>query len=223
MCMNKPSVVTIHDSDARIIWDYMHMNQPLEPAGAIFVLCSNDTRVAERAAELYEQHYADWVIVSGNVGVLTKDIFNKPEAEVFRDVLVRCGVPEARIILETKATNTEQNVKFVYALLRERNQLFDSLILVQKPFMERRTYATFEKQWPDTTTRFSVTSPQINYDDYMANSAIDRDFVISNMVGDLQRIREYPKRGFQTEQYIPEDVWQAFERLVQAGYDKHLI
>ncbi len=43
------------------------------------------------------------------------------------------------------------------------------------------------------------------------------------MVGDLERIREYPKLGFQVEQDIPEEVWQAFERLIEAGYDKHLL
>jgi hypothetical protein len=43
------------------------------------------------------------------------------------------------------------------------------------------------------------------------------------MVGDLQRIKIYPARGFQIEQEIPEPVWQAFEVLVRAGYDKYLI
>src|SRR5262249_51757135 len=47
--------------------------------------------------------------------------------------------------------------------------------------------------------------------------------VINIMVGDLQRIRIYPGRGFQIEQDIPDDVWQAFEKLIELGYDKHLI
>ena len=43
------------------------------------------------------------------------------------------------------------------------------------------------------------------------------------MVGDLQRIREYPKLGYQIEQEIPAKVWRAYEKLGAAGYDKHLI
>lgn len=43
------------------------------------------------------------------------------------------------------------------------------------------------------------------------------------MVGDLQRIKEYPAKGFQIEQEIPDEVWSAYETLVAAGYDKHLI
>ena len=43
------------------------------------------------------------------------------------------------------------------------------------------------------------------------------------MAGDLQRIREYPAKGFQIHQDIPDNVWQAFERLVALGFDGHLI
>jgi len=48
-------------------------------------------------------------------------------------------------------------------------------------------------------------------------------YVISIMVGDLQRIREYPARGFQIPQNIPDDVWDAYNELVRAGYDRHLM
>jgi hypothetical protein len=47
--------------------------------------------------------------------------------------------------------------------------------------------------------------------------------VISIMVGDLQRIRLYPAMGFQIEQEIPADVWNAFEQLVAAGYDSRMV
>jgi hypothetical protein len=56
-----------------------------------------------------------------------------------------------------------------------------------------------------------------------SNKALSIDEVISIMVGDLQRIRVYPSRGFQIPQEIPADVWDAFEALVNAGYDRHLI
>ena len=49
------------------------------------------------------------------------------------------------------------------------------------------------------------------------------DDVISIIVGDLQRMRVYAERGYQIYQEIPTDVWKAFEELVEAGYDRHLI
>jgi hypothetical protein len=42
------------------------------------------------------------------------------------------------------------------------------------------------------------------------------------MVGDLQRIKLYPAKGFQIYQDIPADVWAAFEELVEAGYNQRL-
>jgi hypothetical protein len=43
------------------------------------------------------------------------------------------------------------------------------------------------------------------------------------MVGDLQRIKVYPEKGFQISQDIPDDVWKAYEELVRLGYTKHLV
>lgn len=211
------------NKNAKIIWNYMLMHTPLEKADAIFVLCSHDTRVAERAAELFNGGYAPLVIVSGGTGKLTQDIFDKPEAEAFKDILVAGGVAEDKIIVEPNATNTGENVRFTYALLRELGKTLRSFILVQKPYMERRTYATFKKQWPDAATTITVTSPVMSYEEYMNGSSIDKELVISVMVGDLQRIREYPKLGFQIEQDIPEGVRQAYQVLMSAGYDKHLV
>ena len=210
------------DQLAKKVWEYSHLHQRLEKADAIFCLCSLDTRVAERSAQLLLDGLGDYLIFSGNSGELTKDIFDKPEAEVFADIAMRMGVPPEKILIENKSTNTGENVQFTSQLLVEKGLSPASLILVQKPYMERRTYATFKKQWPNPETKIFVTSPQIEYDDYFTPE-IPKDLVINIMVGDLQRIREYPKLGFQIEQDIPDDVWQANEKLISLGYDQHLI
>jgi len=95
---------------------------------------------------------------------------------------------------------------------------------VQKPYMERRSYATFRKLWPEK--ELIVTSPQVTLSNYLAeysNGALSAADVVSIMVGDLQRIKLYPARGYQIEQEIPERVWTAFEMLVRGGYDKYLV
>jgi uncharacterized SAM-binding protein YcdF (DUF218 family) len=210
------------DQPAKIVWDYMQMHETLAPAEAIFVLCSMDTRVAECAAQLYAQGYGRWIIISGGLGKLTKDRFDKPEAQIFADIITKTGVPEERLIIEDQSTNTGENVRFTYQLLNEQDRHFKSLILVQKPYMERRTFATFKKQWPDPDTKIAVTSPKIAYEDYFTED-MPKDFVINIMVGDLQRILEYPKLGLQIEQPVPSDVLQTYERLVRMGYTKHLL
>jgi hypothetical protein len=51
---------------------------------------------------------------------------------------------------------------------------------------------------------------------------IDRDLVIHAMVGDFQRIIDYPALGFASPQPVPARVREAFELLVTAGYRAHL-
>ena len=49
------------------------------------------------------------------------------------------------------------------------------------------------------------------------------EYVTNVMVGDLERIREYPRQGFQIKQIIPDEVNKAFNALVSRGYTKHLL
>jgi len=91
---------------------------------------------------------------------------------------------------------------------------------VQKPYMERRTLATFGQRWPEVEV--IVTSPQISFDDY-PRPDISRDDVIHIMLGDLQRLAVYADKGWSTRQDLPADVQAAFERLVRAGYTRRLL
>lgn len=208
------------DINAKIIWDYMLMHQELGKVDAIFALGSNDIRVAERAAELYNQGYALMVICSGGFGKQTQ--FEKPEAEVFADILFKHSVPKENIIIENQSTNTGENVLFVKKLLSEKGINFNSFILVQKPYMERRTFATFSKQWPGVD--FTVTSPQISYEEYWNTKPTEfKNRFINVMVGDLERIKKYPGLGFQIYQEIPDEVWRAYEKLVELGFTKYAI
>jgi uncharacterized SAM-binding protein YcdF (DUF218 family) len=208
------------DTYAKIIWDYHHVGQTLKKADAILALGSNDLRVAVRAAELYRGGWAPLIIFSGGVGRLTAGMWNKSEAEVFADEAMKNGVPRDKILIEPRSTNTGENVQFTKRLLDEKGIDPRSFILVQKPYMERRTFATFRKVWPEK--EFTVTSPQISFENY-PTATLPKDLIINIMVGDLQRIREYPARGFQIEQEIPVEVWAAFEKIVSAGYTQHLI
>lgn len=209
-------------SDAILVYNYHRMSQPLPAdADAIFCLCSLDMRVATRAAQLWLDGVAPILIFSGGSGKLTADRFVEPEAVVFATVARDMGVPDSAIVIEDKSTNTGENVRFTHALLRERGLDLRRLLLVQKPYMERRTYATFCKQWPEAGTEFSVTSPQVEFLQY-PDEENPRDLVISIMVGDLVRIKEYPAKGFQIAQDIPDQVWAAGQRLIAAGFDTHL-
>jgi uncharacterized SAM-binding protein YcdF (DUF218 family) len=206
------------------IWNYHQLNHQLSQSDAILVLCSHDTAVAERAAEIFLQGYAPLLIFSGGLGGITKRLWTEPEADQFAAIAVARGVPSDRILIENQSTNTGENVAFTRTLLAERGIDPRRFILVQKPYMERRSFATFRKVWPEKDV--IVTSPRVSLDDYLAtytHAALSPDDVVSIMVGDLQRLKIYPEKGFQIAQDIPPEVWAAFEALVAAGYDSHLI
>lgn len=205
---------------AKIIWDYHRLNQKLEKADCILVLGSHDLRIAEYGAKLFLEGWAPFIIFSGGLGHLTKEIWSESEADQFARVAINMGVPEEKIIIENKSTNTGENIKFTKELLKEKNIDPKKFIVVQKPYMERRSYATFKKVWPEK--EIIVTSPPISFDDYPDKLRTKED-VIGIMAGDLQRIKIYSEKGFQISQEIPADVWDAYEKLVKIGYTKHLI
>lgn len=205
---------------AQILWDYQRLDHELKPASLIFVLGSHDLRVAEHAADLFHRGLAPRVVLSGGVGVRQVNAWSGTEAERFAEVMRQRGVPEAAMLLESRSTNTGENLQFTRELLAARSLTVQSVIAVQKPYMERRTFATIRQQWPEIAVR--VSSPPLDFEAY-CDADIPAGDIITFMVGDLQRIIEYPKRGFMIPQDVPQAVRGAFDQLVSAGYDKHLI
>ena len=205
---------------ARIVWEYHHVHHVLREADAVVVLGSHDTRVAERGAELFLEGWAPLLVCSGHLGSLTSGIWARSEAEVFAEIAAGRGVPRERILLESRSTNTGENVDFTRQLLAEKGLTPRRVIAVQKPYMERRTLATFASRWPELEV--VVSSPQVGFDDY-ATGEIARDDVIHIMVGDLQRLIVYGRKGWSAPQQIPAEVTAAYEGLIAAGYTRRLL
>ena len=106
----------------------------------------------------------------------------------------------------------------------------NGLIIVTKPQMGRRAYATFSKQWPTTSTtsgengELPVKLPPIvcssqaaGWPEYIIGSKIERNDLIAILVGDLQRIWKYasPPTEFQIPQDVPKEVKEAFDIISQ--------
>ena len=208
------------------IWEYMLLHHTLEKADAIFVLGSHDLRVGEHASKLWLDGWAPYLVCAGSGTVhinnpAWSDFTGSTEAEVFADIALKTGVPKDSILVENKSQNTGQNYEFTTKLLKEKGIELKKIIAVQKPYMERRTYATGKVWWPNV--EIIVTSPPIPLTEYPTESMRKDEHWLHAMVGDLQRIKEYPAKGFQIKQEIPGKVWEAYEFLVKEGYTKRLI
>lgn len=208
------------DKASEVIWNYHLLNHQLERCELIWALGSLDLRVADRVAELWHEGMAPLVVMSGGLGNFTSGFFEKPEADLFAERAIELGVPEEVIFIENRSTNTGENVSFTRELLQSHGIPVSRVIAVQKPNMERRTFATIRKQWPDIEVR--VTSPKLSIEDY-CNEVVPREMLNHIMVGDLQRIMKYPELGFMIEQEVPSEVRSSFEFLVEQGFDGHLM
>lgn len=186
----------------------------------IFVMGSHDLRVAEHAADLFFRGLAPHVVISGGLGRLTATRWTRPEAEMFADVLRQRGVPGSALLLESLSTNTGENIRFTRQLLAEHGLAVRTAIAVQKPYMERRAFAALRQQWPELAIR--VSSPPGDFAGYLTPT-IPADEIIHIMVGDFQRVMEYPRLGFAIPQEIPAPALAAYELLVRAGYTDHLL
>lgn len=212
---------------AQILWDYHHAHQPLRNADVMLVLGSHDLRVPQYAAKLFCEGYAPMVIVSGGIAHhddLLQTSWQGTEAEKFASILIEEGVPEEYILLEQEAKNTGENFSLSKKVLDEKGILFQSLLAVTKPYMERRAFATGSVQIPEK--EIIVTSPPGSLEEYFTyykDTEHSPENILNIMVGDLQRIEVYGKKGFQIPQEIPENVWDAFLRLKELGYTKHLL
>src|SRR6476619_964100 len=121
------------------VWNYHHLEHELQPSDAILVLCSHDTVVAERGAQLWLECWAPLLIFSGGLGTITRHLWQDPEADRFARIAVGMGFPEDRILTENRSTNTGENVLFTKRLLADRQIDPQTFIVVQKPYMERRS------------------------------------------------------------------------------------
>ena len=205
------------------LWDFMHMNQEPEAADVIVGFGCYDEDIPKRCAELFHRGFAPYVCFSGGLGRNTSAIWTKSEAERFAAIAIAEGVPEDRIILEDQSTNSGENLLFTPKILAERGIKAEKIIAVHKPYMEKRLWAAMQVYWP--TVKAVYTSPDVTVEQHIAHAeavGISRKRVIETIVGDIQRMELYAKKGYQVPVQIPEEVRSAFHTLVAEGYTGQL-
>src|SRR5690606_15042525 len=202
---------------AQVLWDFLSEGHAILADSDIVVVCgSYDLRVCDHACELMKQGIAPHLLITGNTGNWTRYLWSQPEAEIFAHRAQQNGLAEEQIILEPKATNFAENIAFARQLMPEARRV----TFVTKPYSIRRIQQTLPLQWPGTEA--AVSAPKIAFPDDVSN-IIGVFGLIEEMVGDLHRMQVYPELGFQAPIEIPEPVISAWQRLIDAGFDRHLV
>ena len=207
----------------QILWDFMHMHQSPEKADVIVGFGCYDEDIPRRCAELWHQGFAPWVCFSGGLGRNTSSLWSKSEAERFAAIAMAAGVPGDRILLEDQSTNSAENLLFTPKVLAEAGVRAEKIIAVHKPYMEKRLWAAMQVYWPDVNAVY--TSPNVTVEEHIAHAeqvGMTRKGVIETIVGDVQRMELYAKKGYQAPVQLPAEVRAAFDALVAQGYTGQL-
>ncbi|MGW3623205.1 YdcF family protein [Streptomyces sp. NPDC000880] len=207
-------------ADAQLLWDYHQMHHEPRPCSVAIGLGSHDLGVADTTVELFKRGMAPLIVFTGATSPTTKDRMPRGEAVHYRERALQLGVPADAVLVEPLARNTGENIRFSRALLEETDVAVSSVLLISKPYEERRAYATARKLWP--TVEIVSASTPMAFADYV-ESIQDARLVIDMLVGSLQRLLIYPKHGFMISQTVPDDVRAAYERLGRAGFTSRLV
>jgi uncharacterized SAM-binding protein YcdF (DUF218 family) len=207
-------------ADVETLWNYHDMRHEPRPCDVGIGLGSHDLGVAIVAVDLFHRGMFPRMVFTGANAPTTMDRFPRGEAVHYREYAIEHGVPADSVLVETRAVNTAENLTFAREILASQGIEPRSVLLMSRPYQQRRAFATCRKVWPEVAVL--CASRPLPLDDYVASIG-DVKRVIDMLVGDTQRIEEYAKRGFAIPQEIPPEVQAAYSRLVGAGFTSRLL
>nr|WP_206325836.1 MULTISPECIES: YdcF family protein [unclassified Streptomyces] len=196
------------------------MGHAPRPCSVAIGLGSHDLGVADTAVDLYRRGLAPLLVFTGATSPTTRERMPRGEAVHYHERALELGVPASAVLVEPRARNTGENIRFSRDLLAEAGVEVTSVLLISKPYEERRAYATARKLWPEVEI-VSASSPMTLHD--YVGSIGDPRLVIDMLVGALQRLLVYPEQGFMISQPMPAEVTAAYERLRDAGFTSRLL
>jgi uncharacterized SAM-binding protein YcdF (DUF218 family) len=207
-------------ADVQTLWDFHNLGHQPRPVDVGIGLGGHDLGVATHAAELYHRALFPELVFTGANAPTTVGLFPRGEAVHYRDHARELGVPDDAILLEPRATNTGENIEYTRRLLLDRGRVIRSVMLICRPYQQRRAYATARKVWPEVEV--VCASRSLSLDEYAAGIG-DIRRLINMMVGDTQRITVYAEKGFAIAQDVPDEVHAACRRLIAAGFTERLV
>lgn len=187
--------------------------------------------IVETAAEIYSQDLANKIIVTGGHGRQTQQLIDNlapagygdidltprfgqeiSEAEIFREILVRNGVPRGAIMVEAASTNMREHVRNSMNILRSHGygpHNLHTVINMQHPLFQMRADVTFDRTVSNITSRDEGWDiKRVGYAAFIPDISTmgtqTRAHYIDLMLGELYRLRKYFPRIME-QMKIPED------------------
>ncbi len=138
------------------ITEFIFVEDQPERSDVIFVPGGSFPDTALRAAELYRQGYAPYVLPSGKYSI-TEGKFVPPdggdsdtECAYLCSVLTGAGVPEEAILRESEATFTWENAIYSRRRTNQAGLKVRRAVLCCQAFHARRSLLYYQQQFPET-------------------------------------------------------------------------
>lgn len=203
------------------------------------------------AVEAYKNNLCDKILINGGIGHSTSilreqvrknkklnfiDVENRAEADIFFDIMTKIyAVPSNKIIIENKSTNCGDNALKAITLLDELGILYESILLIQDPTMQLRSYASFSKYVYKKRIKLINYAPFVpSINDNLELTNIDIEGIWSEqrflelIMGEIPRLRDdingYGPIGknFIDHVDIPSEIEECYKNLEMLIHDKNL-
>jgi uncharacterized SAM-binding protein YcdF (DUF218 family) len=190
----------------REITSFIFVEDKPEKADIIFVPGGSWPEPVERAAKLWVEGYAPFILPSGKYsmskgyfsGSMTKaDKYNKnyeTEWEFMKDVLLSCGVDESSIIKEDNAVWTKQNAFNSREVTDSYNLEIKKAIICCKSFHAKRCLMFYSFAYPET--QFIVCP--VDIEGITKDNWFETEIGIDKVMGELSRVGGQLKNSIPT-------------------------
>lgn len=215
----KPTEADIRKA-ARVAFRHLSETDPLPSSACDAVLGFGmfDLRLPRFCGDLHAHGLARRIIFTGGIGAGTGDL-GQPEADAWREELRRShpAIPTGDVIIENRSTNTAENINHTATLLAREHpalafgQGVRSALVVASPSRLRRVWLTLRLLQPavQVTRCLPPTDYETEHGLYARQGLDYRD----HLCGELDRLVDYPARGWVAAEPLPPEIAAAHEVL----------
>ena len=178
------------------ISEFIFAEDEPEKADIIFIPGNGYSQMAEKAAALYGENYASFVLPSGKYsitvgkfgGVLSgQERYNgnyRTEWDFLKDVLIKNHVPDEVILKEDQATFTWENSRFSREVTDKADIEIKKALLCCKNYHARRSLMYYQRAYPEVEFRVGPCC----VDGVTKENWMNSEEGIQSVLGEVQRI-----------------------------------
>ncbi len=167
------------------ITEFIFVETSIAPSDDILIPGASQPQLMEKAALLYQQGLAPYILPSGGVN----PNLESTEWEFLRNVGITNGVPEGAILKEDKARNTFENASFSLAVLHRNVIHPKKVIMVCKAYHSRRALLPYQTAFPKATEFF--VSPIIDRSEITKENWFLTEDKIKRIMTEVEKIGKY--------------------------------